>query len=288
MNYDKLLATPGKKIKLRDYPPNYTDPIDSKDEARDKLAADTARLAELQAKLYAQDTYALLIILQGIDAAGKDGTIKHVMSGVNPTGCQVCSFKQPSSEELDHDYLWRCARVLPARGMIGIFNRSYYEEVLVVRVHPELLAKEQIPEHAELDKLWHQRYEQINSFEKYLTENGIEVLKFFLNLSKDEQKRRFLGRIEAEDKNWKFSEADVHERAYWDDYQRAFEDMLTHTSTKWAPWHIIPADYKWFSRAAVADIVVRKLESLNLRFPQLNGGQRKALEHARQMLESEK
>jgi PPK2 family polyphosphate:nucleotide phosphotransferase len=288
MNYDMLTATPGKKIKLKDHPPDYTDPVDSKDEAAEKLARDIATLSELQAKLYAQDTYALLVILQGIDAAGKDGTIKHVMSGVNPSGCQVTSFKAPSSEELDHDYLWRCAKRLPPRGMIGIFNRSYYEEVLVVRVHPELLDRQQIPRPSDLKSLWKQRYEQINNFEQYLSANGVVVLKFFLNLSKAEQKRRFLERIEAEDKNWKFSAADVREREFWDDYIEAFEDMLSNTSTETAPWHIIPADRKWFSRCAVADIIVRKLESLDVRFPKLNGEQKKALEHARQLLLNEK
>jgi PPK2 family polyphosphate:nucleotide phosphotransferase len=288
MNYELLTAPPGKKIKLKDYPPDYTDPIDSKDEAAEKLARDIAKLSSLQAKLYAQDTFALLVILQGIDASGKDGTIKHVMSGVNPSGCQVTSFKAPSSEELDHDYLWRCVQRLPPRGMIGIFNRSYYEEVLVVRVHPEMLDRQQVPRPIDLNSLWKQRYRQINQFEQYLTENGVVVLKFFLNLSKEEQKRRFLERIEAEDKNWKFSAADVREREFWDNYIDAFEDMLSNTSTEIAPWHVIPADRKWFSRCAVADIIVRKLESLDVRFPRLDGEQKKALDHARQLLLNEK
>lgn len=289
MNVAQFRVPPGTNVKLKDYPPDGTGPFRSKEDAAQELQDDVLKLTELQSKLYAQDTYALLIILQGIDASGKDGTIKHVMSGVNPTGCQVKSFKAPSTEELDHDYLWRHVKALPERGTIGIFNRSYYEEVLVVRVHPELLAKEKIhPVKKKNGKLWASRFREMNEFERYLVDNGIEVLKFFLHLSKDEQKRRFLDRVDSEDKNWKFSEADVKERTHWDDYRVAFEEMLSHTSTDYAPWHVIPADHKWFTRAAVADIIVRKLESMDLRYPELDAAQRKALQSARLLLESEK
>jgi PPK2 family polyphosphate:nucleotide phosphotransferase len=288
MNIERFLVPPDTTVKLKDYSTAQTEPFRSKEDAQEKLKADILKLADLQARLYAQDTFALLIILQGIDAAGKDGTIKHVMSGVNPTGCDVKSFKAPSSEEIDHDYLWRQVKALPERGKVGIFNRSHYEEVLVVRVHPELLAKEKIPPSKKRDNLWSTRFREINDFERYLVDNGTEIVKFFLHLSKDEQKRRFLERLERGDKNWKFSEADVKERAYWDDYQTAFEDMLSHTSTKSAPWHIIPADQKWFTRAAVADIIVRKLEAMNPQFPELDGLQKQALQNAKKLLESEK
>jgi PPK2 family polyphosphate:nucleotide phosphotransferase len=289
MKLDRFIVPPKKSIKLKDYPTDLTEPYQNKAEAQTKLENDIQKLTELQSKLYAQDTFALLIVLQGIDAAGKDSTVKHVMSGVNPTGCQVKSFKSPTPEELDHDYLWRHAKALPERGMIGIFNRSHYEEVLVVRVHPELLAKEKLPHDAlRGDELWEQRFRQINHFERYLAENGIEVLKFFLHLSKDEQKRRFLARIEAEDKNWKFSDADVRERALWDDYQAAYEDALGHTSTEQAPWYVVPADHKWFTRAVIADVIVRKLESMKLTYPKLDDQRRAELAKAKQMLENEK
>jgi PPK2 family polyphosphate:nucleotide phosphotransferase len=288
MKTDRFLVPPNTNVKLKDYSTAQTDPYRTKEEAQEKLDADILKLRELHAKLYAQDKFALLIILQGIDAAGKDGTIKHVMSGVNPTGCQVKSFKQPSSEELDHDYLWRHMKALPERGNIGIFNRSYFEEVLVVRVHPELLAKEKIDPAMKHAKLWSHRFREINEFERYLVDNGIEILKFFLHLSKEEQKRRFLARLDSEDKNWKFSESDVKERAFWDDYRAAFEDMLSHTSTPYAPWHVIPADQKWFTRAAVAEIIVRKLESMKLRYPELDEECMKALRRAKKLLESEK
>jgi PPK2 family polyphosphate:nucleotide phosphotransferase len=288
MNFNRFRVPPGTTVKLKDYPTDETEPFVDKSEAQEKLAADVAKLADLQSKLYAQNTFALLIVLQGIDASGKDGTIKHVMSGINPAGCQVTSFKVPSAEELDHDYLWRYGRGLPRRGDIGIFNRSYYEEVLVVRVHPELLAIEHIHSSKKRDKLWANRFEEINSFEHYLEENGIEVLKFFLHLSKEEQKKRFLDRLDSPDKNWKFSEGDVKERSFWDDYQRAFEDMLSNTSSKDAPWHIIPADRKWFTRVAVSDIVVSKLESMNLAYPTLDPAQKESLQRARKILETEK
>jgi PPK2 family polyphosphate:nucleotide phosphotransferase len=252
------------------------------------LQADVARLAEVQSKLYAQNTFALLIILQGIDAAGKDSTIKHVMSGVSPLGCTVRNFKVPSEEELDHDYLWRYTRFMPERGGIGIFNRSYFEEVLVVRVHPELLAKERVPLPDQLSKLWPARYREMNCLEQYLVNNGVEVVKFFLHISKEEQRKRFLARLESPDKNWKFSESDVRERAYWDDYVEAFEDMLSNTSTEQAPWYIIPADHKWFAHVAVADIVIRKLLSLKLDWPQLTSEQQTSLETAKKLLLNEK
>jgi PPK2 family polyphosphate:nucleotide phosphotransferase len=286
MNFDKLLAPPGKSIKLKDYPTaNGTDL--TKVEAAEKLESDVKSLADLQTRLAAQNTYALLVILQGIDAAGKDGTIKHVMSGLNPAGCQVTSFKVPSEEELDHDYLWRYAKAIPPRGNIGIFNRSYYEEVLVVRVHPALLERQRIPG-KKSDKFWASRYEEINEFERYLVRNGIEVMKFFLHLSKEEQKKRFLDRLDSPEKHWKFSAADVKERAYWDDYAVAFEDMLSHTSTEVAPWHVIPADQKWFARLAVANFIARKLESLKLKFPTLDAAGKQALAESRKSLEAEK
>ncbi len=287
MNHDKFLIPPGQTIKLKDYAPDLTAPYKSKADADEKLQADVAKLSEWQAKLYAQNTFALLIVLQGIDAAGKDSTIKHVMSGVNPIGCDVKNFKVPSEEEIDHDYMWRYARALPERGKIGIFNRSYYEEVLVVRVHSELLARERVPPRGKSEKLWTTRYREINDFERYLVANGVEVLKFFFHLSKEEQKKRFLSRLDSPDKKWKFSEADVKERVYWNDYAAAFEEMLNHTSTEEAPWYVIPADHKWYSHVAVADIVIRKLVSLNLDFPKLNSEQKKGLENAKKLLENE-
>jgi PPK2 family polyphosphate:nucleotide phosphotransferase len=237
--------------------------------------------------LYAQNTCALLLIFQAMDAAGKDSTIKHVMSGVNPQGCQVFSFKAPSTEELDHDYLWRSFKALPERGRIGIFNRSHYEEVLAVRVHPEILATQQLPHLPKGDRIWHQRFEEINNFEKYLVNNGIVVLKFFLNVSKEEQKKRFLERINLPEKNWKFSLADLEVRKFWDDYMNAYEDVFNHTSTDHAPWHVIPADRKWFTRLAVADIVCTKLKELNLQYPQMSPEHLQELSRAKALLESE-
>jgi PPK2 family polyphosphate:nucleotide phosphotransferase len=288
MKFKQLVVPPDTKVKLKDYSTDKTDGYGSKEDAAEALASDIATMSDLQGKLYAQNTFALLIILQGIDGAGKDGTIKHVLSGVNPTGCHVKSFKVPSVEELDHDYLWRHIRALPERGNIGIFNRSYYEEVLVVRVHPEYLKRQRIPEVKKLDKLWQTRYQEINDFEKYLVSNGTEILKFFLHLSKEEQKKRFLARLETPDKNWKFSAADVAERAYWDDYHAAFEEMLSNTSSKHAPWHVIPADRKWFMHMAVADIIVDKLSSLDLKYPEVDGEAKKEIEEARKQLEKEK
>lgn len=293
MDYDKLLdryvVRPGTKVSLaKDFDP-ADDPLGlDKTSARELLRKGIERLAEFQDKLYAQDTYALLIILQAMDAAGKDGLIKHVMTGVNPQGVDVHSFKAPSNEELDHDYLWRCFRALPERGRIGIFNRSYYEEVLVVRVHHDFLAKEKLPPESKGKGIWKRRFEEINNFERYLVDNGIIVLKFFLNVSKEEQKRRFLERIDTPEKNWKFSVADVQERAHWDDYQNAYEDCLQHTSTDAAPWYVIPADSKAFARVAVTGAIYRKLKSLKLEYPAVDEEQKKTLADARRLLESEK
>ncbi len=288
MNHEQFIVPPGKKIKLKDYDPRDTGRYRNKEEVAEKLRTDIGRLAKYQDVLYAQNTHALLIILQAMDAAGKDGTIRHVMSGVNPQGTQVFSFKSPSSEELDHDFLWRSMKALPERGRIGIFNRSYYEEVLVVRVHPEILQFQQLPPDVAGSKhIWRDRFEDINHFEQYLVRNGIHVLKFFLNVSKEEQKRRFLARIDTPEKNWKFSLADARERTFWDDYMEAFEDAFNHTSTEHAPWHIIPADNKWFTRAAVADVMIKKLKSLNLKYPTLSAEHRQDLLKAKEALEGE-
>jgi len=287
LNHDHFIVPPHKKIRLKDYDPADTGKFKDKSEAAEKLSNDIQRLAELQDTLYADNTYALLVIFQAMDAAGKDGTIRHVMSGVNPQGTQVYSFKGPSSEELDHDYLWRSFKALPERGRIGIFNRSYYEEVLIVRVHPQILDGQQLPPEAKKKGVWKHRFEEINNFERYLVRNGIHVLKFFLNVSKEEQKRRFLARINTPEKNWKFSVNDVREREHWDDYMDAFEDAFNHTSTTWAPWYIIPADHKWFTRAAVADVIISKLKSLDLRYPDVGEAHLKELQKAKELLENE-
>jgi PPK2 family polyphosphate:nucleotide phosphotransferase len=287
MKHDRLIVPPGKKIRLKDYDPGYTGKAQSKEEARTKLVAGIERLAKYQDVLYAQNTYALLVIFQAMDAAGKDGTIKHVMSGVNPQGTQVSSFKVPSAEEMDHDFLWRYTKALPERGRIGIFNRSYYEETLVVRVHPELLQLQQLPGASIKKDVWQLRFDAINNWEHYLVRNGIHVLKFFLNVSKEEQRQRFLARINTPEKNWKFSLSDAKERACWDDYMKAFEEVFNHTSTKWAPWHIIPANNKWFTRLAVADIIVAKLKSLNLKYPEVNPERMEQLLKAKELLEKE-
>lgn len=287
LNPKAMIATPGTPIRLKNFDPGYTGDF-KKSEVQGLLQEGVQRLAAFQDTLYAQNTYALLIIFQAMDAAGKDSTIKHVMSGINPQGCQVFSFKNPSAEELDHDYLWRSFKALPERGRIGIFNRSYYEEVLVVRVHPEILANQQLPKVIKHDPdIWQQRFEQINHFEDYLVKNGIIVLKFFLNVSKQEQKQRFLERINRPEKNWKFSTSDAQERAFWDDYLHAYEEAFTHTSTDWAPWHIIPADHKWFTRLAVAHFITEKLQSLNLHYPQVSEAHRQNLLQAKAMLEGE-
>jgi PPK2 family polyphosphate:nucleotide phosphotransferase len=285
---DKLVATPGKKISLKDYDADWTGSIKEKDEAVKLLADGVKQLAKQQDMLYAQDTYSLLVVFQAMDAAGKDGTIRHVMSGINPQGCQVFSFKAPSAEERDHDYLWRTTKALPERGRIGIHNRSYYEEVLVARVHPEILASQQLPEGTKKDGIWKRRFEQINNFERYLVDNGTRVLKFYLNVSKSEQKKRFLERIEQDDKNWKFSVNDVKERVFWKDYMRAYEDVFTHTSTKYAPWYIIPADNKWFMRLAVAAITYQTLEDLDLKYPTVSKEKKNELLEAKKVLLAEK
>jgi PPK2 family polyphosphate:nucleotide phosphotransferase len=287
MNHDHFIVPPDKRIRLEDYDPGFTSHWESEDDAAGKLQKDVGRLAKYQDMLFAQNTYALLVILQGMDTSGKDGTVRHVMSGVNPQGTQVYSFKAPSTEELDHDFLWRSAKVLPERGRICIFNRSYYEEVLVVRVHPELLKAQRLPPEADGKRLWKHRYDDINHFEKYLVRNGIIVLKFFLHLSKAEQRRRLLARIDTPEKNWKFSSNDVKERAYWDDYIDAYEDALSHTSTEWAPWYIVPADHKWFTRTVVADVLVERLKQLKLSYPKISAAERQQLQKAKKDLEGE-
>ncbi len=288
MDRDAFIVKPGSKISLKkDYYTAFTGSYDEKGDAKIKLHKDIERLAKYQDILYAQNTHALLIIFQAMDAAGKDSTIKHVMSGINPQGCQVFSFKQPSSEELDHGYLWRSFKALPERGRIGIFNRSYYEEVLVARVHPEILERQQLPISLKGNHIWKQRFEEINNFEKYLVNNGIVVLKFFLNVSKKEQKKRFMKRIELPEKNWKLSTSDVRERAFWDDYMNAYEDAFHHTSTEWAPWHIIPADHKWFTRMAVANIICSKLKELELSYPTLTEQHKQDILQAKKILEAE-
>lgn len=244
-------------------------------------------MRELQERLYAQDRWSLLLIFQAMDAAGKDGTIEHVMSGVNPQGCHVTSFKQPSAEELDHDFLWRCVRHLPERGRIGIFNRSYYEEVLVVRVHPDLLAKVRLPDQLVSKKIWEQRFEDIRNFERYLGRQGTVIRKFFLHVSKEEQRRRFLRRLEEPEKNWKFSLADVHEREHWRDYQKAYQEMIQHTATRDAPWYVVPADHKWFTRVVVGAAIVDALESINPTFPKVDGDMVQELKVIQAALESE-
>jgi len=286
MKYDRFLVPHDKKIRLKDYDTSFTINSRSKQEAATQLKADVRRLAELQNVLYAQDIYGVLIIFQALDAAGKDSTIKHVMSGVNPQGCQVFSFKAPSAEELDHDYLWRCMQRVPERGRIGIFNRSYYEDVLVTRVHPEILEKQKLPPKSHRG-IWKRRFREINNYERYLTDNGTLILKFFLNVSKKEQKKRFLDRINKPEKNWKFSANDVRERQHWDDYMAAYEDMFNHTSTKYAPWHIIPADVKRFTRGAVANIIINALENLDLRYPEVSDEHVTRLQEAKVQLESE-
>jgi PPK2 family polyphosphate:nucleotide phosphotransferase len=285
---ERLVAQPGKKISLKKFDSGWTGSIKDKTEAEALLKEGVTQLAKQQDKLYAQDAYSLLMIFQAMDAAGKDGTIRHVMSGVNPQGCQVFSFKTPSAEERDHDYLWRSVKALPERGRIGIHNRSYYEEVLVCRVHPELLAAQQLPEDCKGDDIWKRRFREICQFEQYLTNNGVVILKFFLNVSKKEQKRRFLERIDEDEKNWKFSVNDAKERTYWKDYMKAYEDVFTHTSTKAAPWYIIPADNKWFMRLAVAGIAVQTLKDLDLRYPTLTKEKKNELLEARKVLMAEK
>ena len=278
--------TKGKDFRLKDIDPNDT--LDFKEEdkpqAKEALAMGVTALAELQDKLYAQDRWAVLLMFQAMDAAGNDGAIKHVMSGVNPQGCQVYSFKSPSAEDLDHDYLWRCMKCLPTRGQIGIFNRSYYEEVLAVRVHPEFLAKQKLPPKLVGKKIWEERFEDIRNFEQYLSRNGIVVRKFFLHVSKKEQKRRFLERIENPEKNWKFSANDAAERDYWDDYMECYEDLIRGTATKHSPWYVVPADNKWFTRVVVAAAVIEALDDLDLHYPDVGKDKLKELAGAKQKL----
>jgi PPK2 family polyphosphate:nucleotide phosphotransferase len=283
-------VTDGEGFRLKDVDPGDTLDFDSEDKPRAKeaLAMGIEALADLQDKLYAQDRWAVLIIFQAMDAAGKDGTIKHVMSGVNPQGCQVTSFKSPSAEDLDHDYLWRCMKNLPARGHIGIFNRSYYEETLVVRVHPEYLEKQKLPPELVTKDIWRERYKDIRSFERYLTRNGVVIRKFFLHVSKKEQKKRFLERLENPEKNWKFSANDASEREFWDDYMQAYEDMIRHTATDEAPWYVVPADNKWFTRVVVAAAVVDALDSMDLSYPKVDAAKLKELSAAKKALLSEK
>ena len=278
--------TRGRKFRLKDIDPGDTHGLKSeaKGRARELLAKGVEWLAEEQERLYAQDRWSMLLVFQAMDAAGKDGTIKHVMSGVNPQGVQVHSFKSPSSEELDHDYLWRCMKALPERGRIGIFNRSYYEDVLVVRVHQELLRKQKLPEQLVTKRIWEERYEDINAVERYLARNGYVILKFFLHVSRREQKKRFLERLDQPEKNWKFSSADARERQHWDDYMEAYDDMIRNTASKHAPWFVVPADNKWFTRLVVAAAVVEALEDLDLKFPEVDKEKRAELAKARRML----
>ncbi len=279
----------GKGFRLKDFDPDDTGKLGSEDkpQAKELLARGVEWLAEEQNKLYAQNSWAVLLVFQAMDAAGKDSTIKHVMSGVNPQGCQVYSFKQPSTEELDHDFLWRTTRALPERGRIGIFNRSYYEEVLVVRVHPEFLQRQRLPAGLAGREVWDDRLTDIAAFERYLARNGVLILKFFLNVSRKEQKRRFLERLDQPEKNWKFSAADVKERAHWNDYMRAYEEAIRGTAAKHAPWYVVPADNKWYTRLVVAAAIVEAMERLGLEYPNVGAAQRKELVAARAMLARE-
>ncbi|HMF96702.1 MAG TPA: polyphosphate kinase 2 family protein [Vicinamibacterales bacterium] len=284
-DFDRFRVKPRRPVDLRRYDPADTAPFADKKHASGRLERGVERLISLQEKLYAQDRWAALLIFQAMDAAGKDSAIKHVMSGLNPQGTQVTSFKRPSDEELDHDFLWRCMKALPERGRIGIFNRSYYEEVLVVRVHPEILQRQKLPAPLVSKRIWRERFEDINAFERYLSRNGVLIRKFFLHVSKREQRRRFLARLDDPSKNWKFAAADLEEREYWGDYMRAYEDVLAETSTDGAPWFVVPADHKWFTRVAIADLVVDALESLSLSLPKPSKAEAAALGAARERLE---
>jgi PPK2 family polyphosphate:nucleotide phosphotransferase len=292
MKIDKVAKTfcieSGKNFRLKDFDPADTGHWHSKEHAADALQQGILRTAELQDKLYAQNSWALLLIFQAMDAAGKDGIIKHVMTGINPQGCQVYSFKAPSELELQHDFLWRTTRCLPERGHIGIFNRSYYEEVLVVRVHPDILKSQKTPPSLVGKNVWEERFEDIRCFERHMARSGTVIRKFFLHLSKKEQKKRFLARLDEPGKNWKFSAADIRERACWDDYQKAYEEMIINTATEEAPWHVVPADNKWFTRLVVSKVVVDTLESLGLEYPKVDRAKRKELEAAKKALLSQK
>jgi PPK2 family polyphosphate:nucleotide phosphotransferase len=283
----RLAVSGSQPIRLSDHDPAWTGAIDDDATAKELLRTGVRNLSELQEMLYAQNTHAVLVIFQAMDAAGKDGAIRHVLSGVNPQGCQVYSFKAPSAEERDHTYMWRSMKALPERGRIGIHNRSYYEEVLVVRVHREILAAQQLPEGMKGNDIWQRRFHEIREFEEYLANNGTTVIKFFLNVSKDEQRRRFLARIDEAEKNWKFSMGDVKERARWGDYMTAYEEMLAHTSTPRSPWYVIPADHKWFTRLAVASILCERIEDLDLAYPQVTEAKKQELEEARRVLLAE-
>ncbi|HEX3073615.1 MAG TPA: polyphosphate kinase 2 family protein [Ignavibacteriales bacterium] len=283
MNLKKFLAEPGQKIKLSDYPTDETGGLSGKEEAEELLLANISKMIKLQEKLYASDKYSLLLIFQGMDASGKDGAIKSVMSGLNPQGCQVTSFKQPSQEDLDHDYLWRIHKQAPERGRIGIFNRSHYEDVLIVRVR-ELLAAQKIPKEFIDNDIWGKRYRQISDFEKHLYENGTKIIKFFLHISKDEQKKRFLKRIDDPAKNWKFAEGDIKERAFWDEYQKCYGEAISGTSKDRAPWYIIPADRKWFARYIISEIIVNTMEKMDIDYPRLSAEQLKMLDVYKQKL----
>jgi PPK2 family polyphosphate:nucleotide phosphotransferase len=284
-SFKQYRVEPGEKFKLKDRDTADTAGFKDRKEAKQRLAEGVEKLRDLQEKLYAHDRWALLLIFQAMDAAGKDSTIEHVMSGVNPQGCQVYSFKQPSSEELDHDYLWRTNKCLPERGRIGVFNRSYYEEVLVVRVHQGILAAEKLPAELVDKDIWKQRYKDINAYERYLAHNGIAILKFFLHVSKEEQRRRFLARLDEPEKNWKFNIGDLAERARWKDYMKAYEEAIQHTATPYAPWVVVPGNKKWFARIIVAATVVDALEELDLKYPKITGSKRRELEQGRKLLE---
>ena len=285
---EPLRVKPDTSVVLsRDFDPGYRADFLTKEDGEDLLQRGVQVMSEYQERLAAQDTYGVLLCLQALDAAGKDGAIRHVMSGVNPQGVHVTSFKAPSSEELDHDYLWRCAKALPARGDIGIFNRSYYEEVLVARVHPSILENQKLPAAARGKDVWKRRYREINNWERYLVDNGFVVVKVFLNLSKDEQRKRFLSRIDEQDKNWKFSAADIRERQHWDAYQEAYSEMLSHTSTEAAPWYVVPADRKWFARICISAIMAHTLMSIDPQFPTLDDAARSELASAREQLIAE-
>ncbi|HMP58287.1 MAG TPA: polyphosphate kinase 2 family protein [Gemmatales bacterium] len=293
---DEIIAScrvePGAKFRLKDHDPGWAgdESVPKKDRRRvaeQLLSQDVSDLAASQELLYAADSWAVLLIFQALDSAGKDGTIKHVMSGVNPQGCQVTSFKHPSAKELEHTFLWRCTLALPERGRIGIFNRSYYEEALIVRVHPELIAAQRLPGGGGGKKFWDKRFNDINNFERHLVRNGTIVLKFFLNLSKEEQRKRFLARINDPQKHWKFSPSDIHERQFWDKYQEAYEECLRETSTRWAPWYVVPADNKWITRAIVSSVVVRAIQGLKLRYPEVSGERLQEIAAAKALLELE-
>ena len=289
MKTEKLRVAEGSKVNLTNHLTDFTGDYTDKKQAVKDLEKNVAKMRELQDVLYAQDKQSLLLIFQAMDAAGKDGAIEHVMSGINPQGCHVVSFKQPSSDELDHDFLWRCQKNLPGRGMIGIFNRSHYEEVLIVRVHPDILQFQQLPDDTLNDKeIWEKRFKHIRDWEDHLAENGTHIIKFFLHISKDEQKARFLSRIDEEEKNWKFSMGDVKERAMWDDYMKCYKEAMEATSTDKSPWYVIPANKKWFTRLAISEIVVKKLESMDLQYPVLTDKHKSELLEAKKMLESEK